>query len=970
MYNIWERIKTRILNIVKSRLFVMAVAFCILFAILVQRLFMLQIVNGQKYLDDYKLHIKKTKEMQGTRGRILDRNGKVLADNVLAYSVTIEDNGEYDKAEEKNKVLNETIMKVIDIVEKNGDSVISDFGIILNDSGEYQYVDSGTRQQRFLADVFGEKTIDKLGDRAKYTATQLMDYLCSKKNYCYDLDQNKYSKEMILKIVNIRYAVSLNSYQKYLETTIAKDISEVTMAEIMENQDSLQGVSIKDDSIRKYYDSEYFASVLGYTGQISQEEYDDLDKKQKEDYSLTDVVGKSGIEKTLDDQLQGEKGSVTLYVNNVGKVLETEQGKDPKAGNDVYLSIDADLQVMAYNILEEKLAGILLTKLVNSMTFDRTQVGKNKDLRTPIGDVYNAFFQNDIIDTSRFDTKAAKQYEKEIFSTYQQEIDQVLKSITTGVGSSDGDKYSELSQEMQAYLTYICSTFLTDKAAILSSGQIDTADPTYTAWTTDGSINLYEYLNYAISKHWVDSSKLADYMDGDSKYSDREEVYQGILNYLNEKLRTDSDFKKLIYKYMIRNEKITGKQVCLVLYEQKVLKTDAKQFQNLESGATKAYDFIRGKIETLEITPGQLGLEPCSGSFVMTDSKTGKLLACVSYPGYDSNKLANSTDSKYFAMLNSSSASPLYNRATQEKTAPGSTYKPLTAVAGLTEGVIDLGTYVTCTGTYTKADRNPKCWIYPRSHGSLAIEGAIRHSCNIFFYEVGFRLGLKRGALDADSDNAAKASFSHDRGLGILRDYATQFGMSEQTGIEIPESEGKISDADAVRSAIGQGTNNYTTTQMARFITAIANKGTLYNLTLLDKSTDVNGKTIEEYEPVVGNKIEGVASTTWNAVHNGMKAVVSSSSVYSSVTNSGLSFSGKTGTAQQSKTHPDHALFVGFAPSDNPEVAFACRIANGYSSQYAAEVGRDVMKYYYELADDEDIVKGQASSVTENVSGD
>ena len=134
MYNLLEHIKDGITKLFQSRMLVLIVVFCILSAVLVQRVFVLQIVNGEDYLKDYTLKIQKTTEVQGTRGRILDRNGVVLADNKLAYAVTIEDNGDYDSLKEKNAVINETIGKVIEIVESNGDSIISNFKIVLNDN--------------------------------------------------------------------------------------------------------------------------------------------------------------------------------------------------------------------------------------------------------------------------------------------------------------------------------------------------------------------------------------------------------------------------------------------------------------------------------------------------------------------------------------------------------------------------------------------------------------------------------------------------------------------------------------------------------------------------------------------------------------------------------------------------------------------------------------------------------------------
>lgn len=979
MSDIWERIKNKVSEIVKSRVFIVIIIFCVTSAILVQRVFYLQIVKGQEYFDNYKLQIQKTKEVEGTRGNIYDRNGKLLAYNELAYSVTIEDNGEYDTKKQKNKELNKIVTKVIDIVEKNNDTVINDFGIILDKDNNYIFVaESKTQRLRFIADVYGKKTIDELTKTQKnQTAEEIIDYLCTDQVYGYGIDQKKTEKEDVLKLVNVRYAISLNSYQKYIATTIAKDVSEETVADIMENMDSLQGVDIQEESVRRYNNSKCFANIIGYTGQISVEEYDALSKEEKEEYDKTDTVGKAGLEKTMDSSLKGTKGEVKLYVNNVGKIIETVEVSKPKAGNDLYLSIDADLQVAAYNILEQELAGILLSKIRNTLNYDRTKVSDGSDVIIPIGDVYNAFFSNDILDMNHLAEDDAEETEKEVYETFSKEKGKILEKLSEILNNPDAKAYKDMSKEWQAYLTYIVTDMLTSNMKIIISSALDSNDETYKAWKKDESINVYTYLNYAISKNWVDTSKLKDYIGEGGKYSDSSEIYEGLKKYILEQLESNNSFDKVIYKYLIKKGTVTGRQICLMLYEQKILKYDEDQYNRLKSGSLGAYDFIRGKIEDLKITPGQLGLEPCTGSLVMTDTKTGEVLACVSYPGYDNNRLANSMDSDYYNKLVTDQSRPFYNNATQEKTAPGSTYKPLVAIAGLTEGVINLGTYLPCTGVFEKVEPNPKCWAYPRSHGSLNVEGGIEHSCNCFFYEVGYRLSLKEKGIDQiGSDNAQGSAttkyYSSKTGTDKLKEYAEMFGLGDVSGVEIPEAEPEISDESSVPSAIGQGTNNYTTTQIARYVTAIANKGTVYDLTLLDKTTTNDGKTLEEFEPKVKNTLDEISDSTWTAVHNGMREVVrdEQNAIFSEINNSDLKLSGKTGTAQQSKTHPDHGLFIGFAPSDDPEVAFAIRIANGYSSHNAAEVGKDIMKYYYKLAPEKEIITGKAKKITDRSGGD
>ena len=222
----------------------------------------------------------------------------------------------------------------------------------------------------------------------------------------------------------------------------------------------------------------------------------------------------------------------------------------------------------------------------------------------------------------------------------------------------------------------------------------------------------------------------------------------------------------------------------------------------------------------------------------MTDVNTGEVLACVSYPGYDNNRLANTMDSAYYNKLANDLSSPFYNTATQERTAPGSTYKMLTSVAALTEGIITPSDGVVCEGIFEKVFPNPKCWISPGAHGWLDVTGALQHSCNIFYYEMGYELGVTESEDKKGEDGKPAKTYSSDLGIDKLTKYAEMFGLNEKSGLEISESKPQISDTDSVLSAIGQGTNNYTTSQLARYVTAVANRGKVFQLSLLDKTVD------------------------------------------------------------------------------------------------------------------------------------
>ena len=731
-------LKEYIADIFKSRLVVLIVVFCALFLVLVQRLFTLQIVDGEDYLENYTLKIKKTSEVQGTRGNIYDRNGNILATNRLAYSVQIEDNGSYEDNEQKNKLINETINHVIDIVESHGDQVVNDFGIVLeNDQYRFLYTE-GSKKLRFLADIYGHATIDKLSEEQQNaTPEDVMNFMCANERktsegttYGFGIKQESYSKTRVLQLVTVRYAMHLNSYKKYIPITISSDVSDETVAEIMENMYDLQGISIGQESLREYPDSKYFASILGYTGKISQEEYDALSEKQQKKYAITDIVGKAGIEQLMDAQLQGEKGEEIIYVNNVGKVIEREVTKESKAGNDVYLTLDKDLQITAYNLLEEKLAGIILRKLSPVLDYTRNPEGSASDVIVPIGDVYYSFIGNEILDIDEFAYEDATSTERAVYSSFNTRQERAIQNIISNMESATSPAYKKLSKEMQAYMHYIASELLTTKTGILMTDKINVKDEVYDAWK-DEEINLYTYLNHAIAQNWIDTSVIQTYVDGEGKYSDSNELYGAILKYIEEYLKTDYSFEKLVYRYMIKDGSVSGTQICILLYDQGILTYDETWYNRLISGYSP-YEFVRVKLQSLETTPGQLGVEPSTGSFVMTEASTGRTLVCASYPGYDNNRLANAMDTKYYNHLYASSSNPLYNKATQELTAPGSTFKMISSAAGLEEGIISGGSLISCSGPYTNITPSPKCWIYPGGHGSLNVVQAIGHSCNNF----------------------------------------------------------------------------------------------------------------------------------------------------------------------------------------------------------------------------------------------
>lgn len=962
------KIKSVLKKIRLKRTTVLALVFIFMSCILIRQLFNLQIIQGEDYINKFQSRTTKTRVLKSTRGKILDRNGEVLATNVLSYSITFEDNGSYNSTREKNLTLNGIAYRVLQILEKNGDSISHSFHIVLDDNGQYVFdVGEGFTLNRFRADIYGCSLIDELTDEQKNaTAEEMMAYLYGSSRFSIILEGEKaYSAEeleshglpeqltrqQILDMTIIRYELSTNSFKKYMPVTIAANVSEESVAAITENKNELQGIEVVEDSVREYIDDESMAPILGYTGKASAEELENL-RKQNSDYSNDAIIGKAGIEQYMELTLQGTDGKETVSVDNLGKVLKIDEDTkvEPAAGNDVQITIDADWQSGIYQILKQRVAGVLLSKIEATKSFDYEGVQDAAQIRIPIYDVYNALVSNSVIDIEKFDDEDASDTEKNLYAKFQQKQRQVFDTISSRLNGENPPAYKDEDKQIQEYLSYICNDMLRDTLKIISKDAIDTSDPTYKAWVTDESISLKTYLTYATSQNWIDISRFSP----DGEYLDSEEIYQALTDYITDYLETDLGFSKLLYKYMLQEDTISGQELCLVLYEQGVLSKEDGVYEKLASGTLGAYDFMINKIANLEIEPAQLALEPCSASAVVTDVQTGEVLACVSYPGFDNNRLTNNMDTEYYAKLALDQSSPFFNKATQQTTAPGSTLKPLSTIAGMMEGVIDDGTYIECTGKFDYVDPPIYCWN-KEGHGGIDVRTAIEQSCNYFFNMIGFQLG-KTG------DN----EFSEAQSLNKLKEYASLIGLDRKTGIEISEASPKVSDKNAVPSYIGQGNHLYTTVGLARYATALATSGTVFKLSLLDKVMDSRGQVVEDYEPKIENTID-VPDNVWADIHDGMYRVIQTHDQFYGL---GVDVAGKTGTAELDIYHPNHALFIGYAPVSEPKYAIAVRIANAYSSGNACLAANDIFKYIFDLADKESIITGIASSDVSDTQND
>ena len=298
------------------------------------------------------------------------------------------------------------------------------------------------------------------------------------------------------------------------------------------------GVNIQESTIRVYNESLYFAPIIGYTGKVTSERLEEL-KAVNDDYELNDVVGRTGIESSMELELKGKKGSQTAYVDNVGRILSVTGEVAPVAGNDIWLTLDLNLQKGIYHILEKQLEGVLLKTIVNQ---DEKDIASS--VKIPIKKAYFQLINNNVLSIDNFASEEASDVEQQIYQKYESSRVRIEQELRGELQSENATPMNALSEEMQAYMQYIYSYLSSSNKAIVQRDAIDTSSDMYQAWK-NGTISLREYLYYGIANNWIDTTKL----DIQSRYSNADDVFTALLDDCFRDLEQDPAFEKLIYQY-------------------------------------------------------------------------------------------------------------------------------------------------------------------------------------------------------------------------------------------------------------------------------------------------------------------------------------------------------------------------------------------------------------------------------------
>ena len=345
-----------------------------------------------------------------------------------------------------------------------------------------------------------------------------------------------------------------------------------------------------------------------------------------------------------------------------------------------------------------------------------------------------------------------------------------------------------------------------------------------------------------------------------------------------------------------------------------------------------AQNALKNRVDTLNVSSAL----DCAAAVIVEDVHTGEILACATYPTYDNN-----TYTENYSSLVKDPDDPLWNRALMSTYEPGSTMKPCVATAALEEGVITGDTTFTCHRVWTHfSDTTFICQGY---HGSINVVDAIYHSCNIFFYETGLRLGIEK-----------------------MNKWATAFGLGQKTGCELPEAAGILAGkeyresqggtwnpGDTVQAAIGQSDNQFTLIQLCNYVATIANGGTRYvpHFVKAVETYDYS-KTLLQKQPEVAAQLN-ISANTLKLVKEGMLKVGTIGSCQAAFSGLPVTAAAKTGTAQIKRVvngttvEGTNGFLISFAPYEDPEIAVAVVVETADAGKFAAVVAADIYNYYF-----------------------
>ena len=906
----------------------------VLFAIIVLRLFSLQIIHGTDYEESITASVSKELPVTAPRGGIYDRYGRPLAVNKVAYCVQVDGSVtlEFNREEQQDLAAALTLA----LWEKGETKTDS---LPITKGAPYRFTFEGTEEEQATQEKRWKTNIGLEKKQRDMTAEECLNWLYEQ--YEPPADFNNAQKRTYLSLcmsddrnlMALTLAMKLTDFGEEITDELPLDTEEPYSFQFNGNKNRERNwkISMGMEDEEVYYTS---LQTLDYL-----RDYFGLPEGLPNDLIRSTL----GIRYSMYLQRYQQYQTVNVATDVSAKTLAYVE-----ENQDTFPCVIIDTISLREYPQGEQFAHII--GYIRQMTESDYALYKD-DVDADGNPIYS---QSDIVGQDGME----KLFERELNGTdgkVQIEVDNQGRRMSV-ISSTEPIPGKDL------FLTL--DSKLQDVAYRTLESELRKAVLTKLTTTGKNSVSTMELFQAMISVNHISAQ--------DMLYAEEGTVQHTVYLRLKQKMPTFSpeqeDAAVVAKDFLLdalEKGNVSIKELTLMMIEQENLKVTPEEKADIEAGGSPLSLIIK-KLGNGEMSPADTGLDPCTGSVFVTQVGTGEVLASVTYPSYDNNELVNTFNNSYYNSLLQDGNTPLVNRPLKQKKASGSTFKMITALAGLETETIAPDTLITDKGIFKDTGiPYARCWIYSNTggtHQSLNVAHALEVSCNYFFYELAYRMG---NVTTGNGNNS----------ITTLNEYMAAFGLNNFTGLELDEygptmaspankeravktfnpdatiSQTRWTDGDTIRTAIGQSINSYTPAQVTKYISTLANGGTLYKLHMVDHVQNPDGSLHSEVDEVVENVIE-FKKENLETVYYGMSLVAygDRGTLRGVFNDLPVKVASKTGTAEEDKNRSSHTWFVCFAPYDDPQIAITVMIPFGEGSGTPAPaVAKAVIKEYLGL---------------------
>ncbi len=922
------------LELCKSRIFVMLCGVIVLFGIIVLRLFSLQVVHGEEHKESVTTSISKELTVPAPRGGIYDRYGRPLAINKVAYSVQVDGSVTLEFSDEERHALSAALTEHLITQDALAEDTLP-----ISQTAPYRFQFEGTAEEKEKLEESWKESIGLDKKQMGYTAADCLDYLYETYDAPTEYDTKQKRSYLAIcmsgdrNIMSMTLAMKLAEYGETLTDDLPMDL------------DAPYAFQFNDNKARE---------ESWKTSMLMEDEQLNYDSMQTLDY-LRDFFGlPAGLPNDLVRDTLGIRYS--LYLKRYQQFQSVPIATEISDKTLAYVEENQDtfpcvfIDTVSLRVYPEGKYFSHILGYIRQMTENDYALYKD-DVDAAGNPLYS---QTDIVGQDGME----KLYERELNGLDGKvsiEVDNQGRRMSV-IDSTEPTAGKDLFLTLDSRLQKTAYDALENELRKVIISKLTT--------TGKNAVSTTELCASMINVNHISAAKLIRAEDG-IQY----EIYQK-LKQKHPAFRYDQEDAVAVAKDFLLEEletgRITPRDFLLVMIEQGHLPATEEEKAGLENGTMSPLRIILNKLNSGELSPADTGLDPCTGSVFVTQVGSGEVLASVTYPSYDNNELVNTFNNAYYNDLLQDGNTPLVNRPLKQKKASGSTFKMISALAGLETETITPETLIEDKGIFKDTGvPYARCWIYSNTggnHGSLNVAEALEVSCNYFFYELAYRMG---NATTGNSNNS----------ITTLNEYMAAFGLNNYTGLELDEygptmaspsnkeravktfnpdattSQTRWTDGDTIRTAIGQSINSYTTAQITKYISTLANGGTLYKLHMVDHLQNSDGSLHSQVEEVVENVIE-FKEENLQVVYEGMANVNygRGGTLRGVFDDLPVKVASKTGTAEEDKNRSSHTWFVCFAPYDEPQIAITVMIPFGEGTGTPAPaVSKAIIREYLGL---------------------